>query len=508
MPARPFPIQHFLGMDQNAIPGADPRYTRDLDGVQPRFGRLLGMGGTDELRDITTAFTTTPTIGLYPHIAVTLTSKLTRMSPTAFEWLDTSSDVWTDVTGTALTGASTDRPQYDMISTSLIFTNEGNDRPRKWTGSGNTAVLGGTPPFAKALASYVGFVLLGNVSDDGTFTDVTDGAITGRYSDDWDNDWTLCNGNEIILDETPGEILAIKVFGRDSIWFKSDGLVNVRWTGTGIRFIQNRINFAKGIVAPLSAQVTEAGVFFLSTDLELCVTDGQQVKVLPPRVQRKLQETLDVTKALRVVGVVVGNEETYNLFYPTSTADTYNRGRICYNFRTGEFWHRTYSGHQIVRATTWRQNNTTDEFLVAAASDDIVYQLDTTDIDDNGTKVARYYTTDSLNFGAPVEKYYRGMELTFKRAQDVTVKVSVAKDDSDQFLYEQSFSLKGVQGRTDVIVEYRPPQPLKGWNFNTKVRFFHDGTTNKGELINALAWWEPVVEEKRERRDETVDAVM
>lgn len=494
-------------MDQNAIPGADPRYTRDLDGVQPRFGRLLSMGGSDELRDITTTCSTTPILGLYPHIAPTLTSKLTRMTPTVFEWLDTSSDTWTDVTGTALTGASTDRPQYDMISTSLIFTNEGNDRPRKWTGSGNTAVLGGTPPFAKALACYVGFVLLGNVSDDGTFTDVTDGAITGRYSDDWDNDWTLCNGNEIILDETPGGILAIKVFGRDSIWFKSDGMVNVHWTGTGIRFNQNRINFAKGIIAPLSAQVTEAGVFFLTTDLELAITDGQSVKPLPPKVQRKLQETLDVTRAGYCVGQVLGNEETYNLFYPTAVADDWNRGRICYNFRTGEFWHRTYSGHQLIRAAVLRYDNTVDEILVASASDDLVYQLDTTDVNDNGTKVARYYTTDYLDFGAPVEKYYRGMELTFKRAQDVTVRVSVAVDNSDLFLYEQAFSLKGVQGRTDVLLEYHPPQPLTGYNFNTKVRFFHNSTA-KGELINALAWWEPVTAEKPERRDETVDQVM
>ena len=96
---------------------------------------------------------------------------LYRMRALAIDELDPSANTWTDRTGTALTGADTDRPQFQMHKGVLCFTNEGSDRPRRITATGtNSVVLGGTPPFCRSISALFNYLILGNISDDGTST--------------------------------------------------------------------------------------------------------------------------------------------------------------------------------------------------------------------------------------------------------------------------------------------------------------------------------------------------
>lgn len=470
-------IGNFEGLDESLIPGTNPRRTRSLEGVEVRNGRVISLKGTAKYRGITATSATTPILGLMQHQGSDLATSVLRITPTAVHKLNTATDVWDDVTGTALTGATTDLPpQSDMHKGVLIFTNDGQDRPRKYTNSGNTAVLLGTPPFCKSLVSYLDFLILFNIATvDGTFQ-----PRTARYSNDYDNDWSLCEGNELTFNETAGELNCAKRVGNVIVVGKSDNINQLRYVGHPTRFFQEPLKFDQGVLAPRSmATVANSGVIFLATDLQLYGCDGQTVKPLPPRVQRKLQSTMDITQAKWAVGTAFPDSDVYHFMYPTSSTDTANRGRISYNFRTGEFYHRTYAGHQFTDIMEFRLSNITSNLLIASASDDRVYQLDAADDDDDGTKVDRFYDTDWQHVGLG---YFTGANCMFRRRRDVRVSVSVAKDYSDKFMYERMYDLRGDVGKEDIMVQYRVPQPVLGSAFNLRVKFFHDGTANQGEL--------------------------
>jgi len=469
-------IAGFEGLDETLIPGTNPKRTRSLDNVKVLNGRVLGVLGTAKYRGITGASAST-VLGLMQYQGSDLTTSVLRLTTTAVHKLNTSTDVWDDVTGTALTGASTDLPpQSDMHKGVLVFTNDGQDRPRKYTNSGTTAVLGGTPPFCKSLVSYLDFLILLNIATvDGTFS-----PRTANYSNDYDVNWSLCEGNELNFNETAGELNCAKTVGDLVVVGKSDNINQLRHIGSPTRFFQKPLKFDQGVLAPRSmATVGNAGVIFLATDLQLYITDGQIVKPLPPLVQRKLQSTMDIAQAKWACGTAFPDNDVYHLIYPTSSSDTANRGRISYNFRTGEFYHRTYDGHQFTDIMEFRLSNITSNLLIASATDDRVYQMDAADDDDDGTPIDRYYDTDWQYFDGSIT----GARLIFRRRRDVRVKISVAADFSDKWLYPKWFDLRGSNPtKEDTEVLYRLPQPLPGRAFNLRVNFYHGGTTNVGEM--------------------------
>src|SRR5690349_642850 len=149
-PRRTLPISGFRGLNERRIVGQDPRETSSLDNVLVKDGVVSGRGGSELYGSVSTQ-ADDYVIGLWQYQDPTTdTGTLLRMTSDSVEkW---TGSAWSDITGTALNGLSTTRPQACNVGeiSTLVMVNEGLDRPRKWAGSGNTAVLGGTPPYAKA----------------------------------------------------------------------------------------------------------------------------------------------------------------------------------------------------------------------------------------------------------------------------------------------------------------------------------------------------------------------
>ena len=87
------------------------------------------------------------------------------------EKYNSGGDTWDDITGTDLT-ATVDDPvcfATPLLSDARIvcFTN-GVDNIRKWNATGNTADLGGTPPKAKYMTAFGSYMLLANITNDGS----------------------------------------------------------------------------------------------------------------------------------------------------------------------------------------------------------------------------------------------------------------------------------------------------------------------------------------------------
>ena len=489
-----FRISDFKGLNERKIQGTSPQETSSLDNVVVRHGKVFGRKGINEFRGITTASGTTPIIGLAGfYRASTQALTVVRMTPTAVHALNTGTDVWDVITGTALTASSTAFPNFDVIDDTLVFTN-GVDRPRKYTGTGNTAdIAASTAPYAKVLVAFQGLLFLANASQNGTFTDLPgEGPIIAYYSDDWDSDWGSCTSDFIILDETPGEIRAARVLGRSLLFYKYDGIVRVTAASGATRFNQELLPFDKGIIAPLSLQTLgETGNhIFLATDMELYVTNGQQVKALPPNVNKTLQETLSIANAKTAVGVTEHEQETYHLLY-NRTGGTWLDGRISYNFRTGEFYHASYPASLFVRALNVKLTPTTAEQIIASGTT-LVYELDTGQ-DDNGTALTRRYDTDWFKLGG--DSYMLGAELTFAKTGACRAEVSVAKDFGTTFEHKRTYDLRGTKpSDTEVRIKYRIPSTYVGTWFNFRVRLYHDGSTNIAELKSIEPEFEPLHE--------------
>lgn len=479
--ARTLWVQDFNGLHDEAFPGAQPTITPDLRNVKFRFGQVLGRGGLTKYRSISTASATTPIIGLFSYRKVAGTNYLVRMTPTALHVLNTGTDVWDVVTGTALTGTSTTRPQYTLIDDTLVFTNEGEDLPRKYTASGNSAnIASGTSPYAKAVEAYVGFLMLGNVSTDGTFTDVVDGHRIIRFSDDWDNSWTACDGNEITLDETPGNLLAMKVLGRDLICYKDDGLVKLTWVGGNLKFTQSKIPFALGCASPLSVQsVGELGHIFLGTDGALYMVSTNGVHQLGKgNLNQTLPTTFSLAKLKYARAMVDEEEGVYCLFYDrTGLAGQALDSYVSYNYRTQEF-SKGRVGYTLYACEAHKPLSTSEVDLVIAGTD-LVKEFDA-GANDDGTNVERYVTTGWQSLSE--QGKFLGARIAIKKSGTGRIKVSVARDMEQSFKFEQTFSLKGnLSGDAYCDLHYRVP-PIPGEWFNVKVRFFHDAATTTTAL--------------------------
>lgn len=476
------PIQQlFKGLNKLYRPGDPPQWTSSLEGVEVKDGRIIGQKGVSKWNSFSTAETDTPILGLFPYLAHDWTTTVVRLMPTTVKkW---TGSTWSDITGTALTGDSTVKPQFCMIQNNLAFTNEGQDPPRLWSGTGNTAAIGGTPPYCKALADYKDWLFLGNISTDGTFTDITDGYRQVTFSDTWNTDWAPCEADTITINETPGDIVWMGKSGDSLLIGKNDGIVALRLVGGATRFVKERLYFDKGIIAPMSVKPINRDTYiFLATDLQLYMVSGNQVQPIPRNTSSILQDTLKATKAATAVGEVDWYKGVYHLFY-NRTGGTWNDGRISFNYLTGEFYHRNYTNHAFTHALLAKLTAATDPVLLASTTT-LVYQVDN-GTDDDGTGVTRYYDVDWATMGIPGEKYLMGCDFYMTRKAGVRVSVSCARDFDSNFQQAHPLSSYGREVDTgNTLLQYRLPSPLYGTYFKIRFNIYHDGATNAGEVWN------------------------
>lgn len=471
------PGVRFGGLDERMNLGTSMQLTTSLDNVIVRNGNVFGRQGIATWDGISSAAGQT-IIGLMQfHRAGTADNQLLRMRTTGVDQWNSGTHAWDDVTGSALAGDTTVRPQWDTMTNNnfLVFTNEGKDRPRKWTGSGTTAVLTGTPPYCKSLCNYIGYLMLGNISSDG----VTFSPINIQYSPTPDSSWSLCNNNILIMDETPGEIIAMKSIGRQMLVYKTDAIIWLNFVGSTTVFNRIRLQFSLGLLAPLSLQaIGETGHIFLATDQNLYYTNGTSVTPLPLKVQRSLQ-AMSPSASKNAVGYVDQEHETYHLLYQRS-GSTWNDGRLSYNYRTGECYRSLYPV-EFTRALGYKQNLSTANALVSSSTT-LVYQQES-GTDDNGTRVSRYYDVDWNQYEIPGSKHFVGSDFVFTRAKNCSVRISVAADHSKVFQYPRVYSLKSnFASDENVRIAYEVPSPIYGTWFKLRIEFLHYDSTNVVEM--------------------------
>ena len=481
------------GLHDTVIPGSNPKLTPDLRNVKVRYGRVFGRGGMKKYLAISSAASNPPIIDLlnFPR-AGSNTNELLRMTLTKLEKLNTGTLAWDDVSGSALSNNTTTRPQWTIIDDTLVFTNEGINRPRKYTGSGNSADIASSgAPYAKVIAAAEGFLILGNISDDGTFTDISDGFRTLRYSDDWDTTWTACPGDarstgDLILHLTPGAVTAGLVLGRELIAYKEDGIERVVWTPGATVWKQFLIPTPIGTNAPKTIKlVLEKFHMMLGTDgLIYRITQANAT----PVTDEVLANTLHVN-SVRDLGrykysrsLVDSEEGLYILFYDrTGLTQQFLDSYVALNYLTGEVT-KGRLGLQVVAAEAYRPLKTSRE-VALLSTNTLIEEFDAQAIDDDGTRISRYWTTGWQKLGGGEEGWFTGALILMKQSKRGRIQISVAMDFDQTFEFPQQSSINsGDPVDENVEISYSPP-PIKGEWFNVKVELFHPTTTTETEVL-------------------------
>lgn len=195
-----------------------------------------------------------------------VTTHFVRIGNTGIEELNKNAFVWSSIAHAPLVGSDLDLISYAFPVLNgariAVFTN-GQNVIQKWTGTGLTSDLGGSPPRAKFVFFFGGYTLLMNVRDGGGFfpwrVQWCDTALPEV--------WTGGNAGSQDLLEDSKDITGPGYFGQYFTIHKEDSIYIGYPTSTSDIFRFERRDTGAGTVAHRTIQTLPTGEqFFLARD--------------------------------------------------------------------------------------------------------------------------------------------------------------------------------------------------------------------------------------------------
>jgi hypothetical protein len=217
---------------------------------------------------------------------------LCRWGPTKFQEFDRASKVWQNKANAPLTGGVDDQISVatPLLSGSriLAYTN-GLDAIRKYTGSGNDANLGGSPPIAKYVIDFGPYLVLLNVTDGGNHY-----GWRVQWPDTGDCEtWSGGNANSQDLLEDSGDITGGGKFGQYITVHKEDSIYIGYLTQDTTVFHFERRATGAGTIAHRSIKTLPTGEqIFLARD-GLRLFQGTSAPLIESPIADEIREFLN-----------------------------------------------------------------------------------------------------------------------------------------------------------------------------------------------------------------------
>lgn len=278
-----------------------------------------------------------------------------RIGPSKIQYY--TAGAWSNIAGSALTATTSDPVDLatPLLSGQKILTITNYiDNIRKWTGSGNTADLGGTPPKCKYMTQYKDYLVLGYINDGNVRASRIQWCDTAS-PEVWSG---VNNSGAKDLNDDDEEITAVSLYGEYVAVHKKNSIYLGYLVDTSSIFKFDRKATGAGAISHTSIQTLPTGQqIFLATD-GIRLFNGTSSILISSPVTDELRQSInyaytELAWSLLVeefnevwIGVAVGSQTTPDTIYK-------------YNYITGTC-HKDYRPNTIsawlfdnVASLTW-----------------------------------------------------------------------------------------------------------------------------------------------------------
>lgn len=360
------------------------------------------------------------------------------------------SGTWTSIhTNASLNGATVNFATYNDL---LIFVSV-NLTTQKWTGTGSSSNLGGTPPAnVKYIKVHRNRVWMANSSA---------GASRLHYSAfNEPEDWTTSGDAGFLeIGKNDGEqITGLASVGPHLIVFKQNSVWIVKG-GTPSTFVSMRVSSSVGCVAPNSIVECEQFAMFLSNSGVYAANEGG-VALMSYNIQPDFDTMSNATKALASAGRL---RTQYWLSVDTDS-NSLNDTAYVLDYVFG-MWSKYSNKKEHVYLT--RQDGT----LISGSSDtDVIRKHDDTE-NDNGSAITMTYDSPGLEFGEWTRR--KQMHDIILKTNSITGKTITVSHVVDGVLQSdtKAFNLDAVISGDDQVIHkaYHPPDTSYGLNIRVRL---------------------------------------
>ena len=337
----------------NLAAGAGSTYATSMTAQPEGVSAIAGAGDT---MDVTVNAATTATIattetlgsGSWGAVAIVFPSEVEIMGGRKFtregvdynmrigldkiEHYNSTTSKWIDVTGTDLTGTSLDLVDtaIPLLTSKRIFcVTNGIDAIRKWTATGDTADLGGTPPVCKFIQEFKTYLVCANIQGG------TDVSQRIQWSDTAAPEtWGSGNAGATNLVEDGGDITGLSLFGDYLCVHKENSIYLGYLVSSSSIFKFDRKATGVGTIANGTIQNLPSGEqVFLAKD-GLYSFNGVTTKTLSTSINEEIRDGLNAQYAKKAWSVLVREEREVWFGIPIGSQTT-GQTVYKYNYETG-----------------------------------------------------------------------------------------------------------------------------------------------------------------------------
>lgn len=400
----PLPI---IGLDVSQ-PGEflDSRSTPDCENVCIERSVITKRLGTSAMGS---AFSNGERILALPELEVNDQGYLLRIGLTKVELYNKVAETWSSVANTALTGVEDDRVDFafPLLSGSkiLTFTNF-RDNIRKYTGSGNDADLGGTPPKCRYMIAYGSYLVLAHIE---SYPHRVQWSDTGAPET-----WTGGNTGVQDLLEDADEITGIGVFGDFLTVHKRSAIYNGYLVPSSEIFRFDRKATGVGTCCFATIQnitVTGEQIFLAADGFHLY--NGTTAPAIPSSINDEIRDSLNPSELHKCWSVLLHERDEYWCAVPLGD-ETEPNTIFKYNYRTGQCYKDTRTNISAAgtfentqgytwdqKTNTWDSDTTRWNDLIYLSLNEVICFGSTAGVttkraavyNDNGSAVSAYWTS-------------------------------------------------------------------------------------------------------------------
>lgn len=301
---------------------------------------------------------------------------IVRIGLTKTELLDQNANTWSNIGHAVWTGTSADRLDFAfpiLTGAKIMVMTNGVDAIRKYTGAGNTAVLGGSPPLARYCVAYGGYLVLFYTTEGGTTY-----YLRARWSDTGlPETWAGGNAGASNLLEDEDDITGVGVFG-DYITIHKQGSIFVGYlVSTSQVFRFDRKNTGAGAISHDTIRNLPTGEqIFLARD-GFRLFNGITAPLIDNPVMDELRTQMAPQYLFKATAVVVKERDEYWCGIPLGS-QTEPETVYKYNYRTGHVYKDLHtnltilSQYERINKLSWDdKSNTWDSDTTRW--DDVIY---------------------------------------------------------------------------------------------------------------------------------------